>query len=235
MNRRDFLTTAAAGAAILAASRSSFAAGGGGSAIRATSPVELPRLPYADDALDPVISAKTVSFHHGKHHAGYVAKYNELVKGTPLAELPLEASMKAVSGKADKVAVFNNAAQIWNHNFYWQSLAPKAGGAPSGRLKELVEASFGGFSRFRDELVTKAAGHFGSGWAWLVADGPKLSIVTTKDADNPLVHGAKPLLTVDVWEHAYYLDWQNRRKDHVEAVVDKLLNWRFAEENLGKA
>lgn len=192
----------------------------------------LDKLPYADHALAPVISANTIGFHYGKHHAGYVDKLNTLVPGTEFADLPLEAVMRQSSGKPDKAAVFNNAAQIWNHTFYWNSLRPDGGGQPAGSLKTRVESAFGGYDNFRKQFVDAAMTQFGSGWAWLVEDKGALKIVKTANADTPLVHGQKPLLTIDVWEHAYYLDFQNRRQAYAEALIDKLINWDFAEKNL---
>ncbi|GIK87526.1 MAG: superoxide dismutase [Burkholderiales bacterium] len=192
----------------------------------------LPPLPYADTALDPVISANTLGFHHGKHHKTYVDNLNNLVKGTDLEGQSLEAIVQATAGKADKAGVFNNAAQVWNHTFFWNSLRPGGGGKPSGKLGEMVDASFGGYDNFKKELAQACVTQFGSGWGWLVADGGALKVVKTPNAETPLTKGAKPLLTIDVWEHAYYLDYQNRRADFVNAVIDKLLNWQFAEKNL---
>lgn len=193
----------------------------------------LPKLPYADDALAPVISAQTISFHYGKHHKAYVDKLNELAAGTPYAEMSLEDVVKK-SAKDDKAKkIFNNAAQIWNHTFYWDSMSPKAG-APSGKIKSALDDSFGGVDEFKKAFKQAAVDQFGSGWAWLVKgkDG-KLKIETTSNADTPMAHGGTPLLVADVWEHAYYLDFQNRRPDHVGAWLDKLANWSFAEKNLG--
>ena len=198
----------------------------------AASPILLPPLPYADSALAPVISANTIGFHYGKHHKGYVDNLNRLLAGSDLADLPLEKIVAAVTGKADKTAIFNNAAQIWNHTFYWNSLRPNGGGEPPAALKQKIEASFGSVDALKKELATAAMGQFGSGWAWLVADGDKLKVVRTGNADLPAA-GLKPLLTIDVWEHAYYLDYQNRRADYVNALLDKLLNWEFALQNLG--
>ncbi len=192
----------------------------------------LPPLPYADTALDPVISANTLGFHHGKHHKTYVDNLNNLVKGTDLEGQSLEAIVQATAGKSDKAGVFNNAAQVWNHTFFWNSLRPGGGGKPSGKLGEMVDASFGGYDNFKKELAQACVTQFGSGWGWLVADGGALKVVKTPNAETPLTKGAKPLLTIDVWEHAYYLDYQNRRADFVNAVIDKLLNWQFAEKNL---
>ena len=194
----------------------------------------LPALPYAENALDPVISANTLSFHYGKHHKGYVDNLNKLVEGTPLAGLSLEQLITETSGHADKVAIFNNAAQTWNHTFYWRSLRPKGGGEPPAELMDLVKSAFGNLDACKKELATAATTQFGSGWAWLVLEGDKLKVVKTANAETPLTKGAKPLLTIDVWEHAYYLDFQNRRADYVNAVLDKLINWDFAADNLGE-
>jgi superoxide dismutase, Fe-Mn family len=191
----------------------------------------LPVLPYANDALAPVISANTISFHYGKHHKAYVDNLNKLVAGTEFASLPLEKIVAKAAGNASNVAIFNNAAQAWNHDFYWHSLTPKGGGEPALELKKKIEASFGTLDALKKELITAATTQFGSGWAWLVADGEKLKVVKTGNADSPLTTGAKPLLTIDVWEHAYYLDYQNRRADYVTAVIDKLINWSFAADN----
>jgi Fe-Mn family superoxide dismutase len=201
--------------------------------IKSISPVVLPSLPYADIALDPVISAKTISFHYGKHHKGYVDNLNKLIAQTEFAEMTLEEIIAETAGKADKTAIFNNAAQAWNHAFYWRSLKPKGGGQPPAVLKKMIEASFGSVDACRKEWSVAALAQFGSGWAWLVLDGDKLKVVKTGNADSPLTQGVKPLLTIDVWEHAYYLDYQNRRADYVNAVLDKLINWDFAAENLG--
>ena len=201
--------------------------------IKSASPHVLAPLPYADNALDPIISAKTMGFHYGKHHKGYVDNLNKLVAGTEFADVPLEKIITATAGKADKTAIFNNAAQTWNHTFYWRSLAPKGGGEPPAVLKQKIESSFGALEACKKELATAATTQFGSGWAWLVLDGDKLKVVKTGNADVPITTGLKPLLTIDVWEHAYYLDYQNRRADYVNAVLDKLINWDFAAENLG--
>jgi Fe-Mn family superoxide dismutase len=199
----------------------------------AAAPVQLPALPYAENALEPVISAHTLSFHYGKHHKGYVDNLNKLIAGTELADLPLEKIIDAVSGKADKSAIFNNAAQVWNHSFYWKSLKPKGGGEPPASLKQKIEAAFGGVDACKKELANAATTQFGSGWAWLVQEGGTLKVVKTSNAERPA--GVKPLLTIDVWEHAYYLDYQNRRADYVNALLDKLINWEFALENLQQA
>ncbi len=191
-------------------------------------------LPYADDALAPIVSANTLSFHHGKHHKTYVDNLNNLVKGTEFEGQSLEAIVTATAGKADKAPLFNNAAQIWNHDFYWNSLKPNGGGMPTGKVAEKINESFGSFDEFKKQMAATTVGQFGSGWGWLVADAAgKLKVVKTGNAEVPMTQGLKPLLTIDVWEHAYYLDHQNRRADYVNAVIDKLLNWDFAAKNLG--
>jgi len=195
----------------------------------------LPPLPFAENALDPVISANTLGFHYGKHHKAYVDNLNNLIKGTELEGQPLEAIVKATAGKADKAGIFNNAAQVWNHSFYWLCLKPGGGGKPGGKLAGMIDSAFGGYDNFKKEFAQTCVTQFGSGWGWLVAEGGALKLVKTPNAETPLTKGQTPLLTIDVWEHAYYLDYQNRRPDHVNAVIDKLLNWGFAEENLAKA
>ena len=191
-------------------------------------------LPYADDALAPIVSPNTISFHHGKHHKTYVDNLNNLVKGTELEGQSLEAIVTATAGKADKAPLFNNAAQIWNHDFYWNSLKPNGGGLPTGKVADKINESFGSFDEFKKQMAATTVGQFGSGWGWLVADAAgKLKVVKTGNAEVPMTQGLKPLLTIDVWEHAYYLDHQNRRADYVNAVIDKLLNWEFAAKNLG--
>ena len=189
-------------------------------------------LPYADNALEPVISANTLSFHYGKHHKAYVDNLNKLVADTPLAGQSLEQIIKATAGQADKAGIFNNAAQIWNHMFYWHSLKPNGGGEPPAALKQKIEAAFGSVDNFKKELANAAVTQFGSGWAWLVQDGDKLAIAKTSNAETPLTKNSRPLLTIDVWEHAYYIDFQNRRPDYVNTVLDKLINWEFAAANL---
>jgi superoxide dismutase, Fe-Mn family len=197
-------------------------------------PLSLPALPWAENALEPVISAKTISFHYGKHHKTYVENANKLIVGTELADLPLEQIVRATAGKADRVGIFNNAAQAWNHDFYWKSLKPRGGGEPPSALKAKMDAAFGGVDACKKELANAAVQQFGSGWAWLVLDGDKLKIVKTGNAETPIAQSMKPLLTIDVWEHAYYLDYQNKRVDYVNALIDKLANWEFAAQNLAK-
>ena len=203
-------------------------------AASATAVLSLPPLPYADNALEPVISANTLSFHHGKHHRTYVENTNKLIAGTELADLPLDQIVTVTAGKADRANIFNNAAQAWNHSFYWRCLKSKGGGEPPTALKQKMEEAFGSVDACKNELANNAIAQFGSGWAWLVLEGSKLKVVKTANADTPLTQGLKPLLTVDVWEHAYYLDYQNKRADHVHAVIEKLTNWEFAAENLAR-
>jgi Fe-Mn family superoxide dismutase len=198
-------------------------------------PAALPPLPYAEGGLAPVISARTIEFHHGKHHRKYVETLNELVAGTDLASESLEAIVLATAGDTDRKAIFNNAAQAWNHAFYWRSLRPGGGGQPTGDLGERLKSAFGGFDTFKRVFADAAVKQFGSGWAWLVLDDDELKVRSTSDAELPLTSGEIPLLTIDVWEHAYYLDYQNLRPDYVKAVIDKLLNWDFAAENLALA
>jgi len=198
------------------------------------SPLTLPPLPYPENALEPVISAKTLSFHYGKHHKTYVDTTNKLIAGTELADLPLEQIVTASAGKPERVSIFHNAAQAWNHAFYWRCLKSKGGGEPPAALKQKMEEAFGSVDACKKELSAAAVAQFGSGWAWLVLEGAKLKVLKTADADTPITQGSRPLLTIDVWEHAYYLDYQNRRVDHVNAVLDKLANWEFAAQNLSK-
>jgi len=196
---------------------------------------QLPALPYDLDALEPHISRSTLEFHHGKHHAAYVTNLNNLVAGTDLEGKSLEETITAVAGDAAKAGVFNNAAQVWNHSFYWQCIKPAGGGAPSGDLAAKIDADFGSFDAFKEQFKTAGATQFGSGWAWLVLDGGSLKVTKTANADLPLAHGQKALLTMDVWEHAYYLDYQNRRPDYMSTYLDKLVNWDFVAANLAAA
>lgn len=190
-------------------------------------------LPYANNALEPVISANTLSFHYGKHHKTYVDNLNNLIANSDLAGKSLEEIIKASAGQADKAAIFNNAAQIWNHMFYWHSLKPNGGGEPTATLKQKIEASFGSVDACKKEFAQAAVTQFGSGWAWLVVDGAKVTVVKTSNAESPITKNLRPLLTIDVWEHAYYLDYQNRRADYVNTILDKLIDWDFAAANLG--
>jgi superoxide dismutase, Fe-Mn family len=195
---------------------------------------ELPPLPYADTALEPIYSAKTISFHHGKHHKAYVDNLNKLVVNTRLDGLPLETIIETAANSPELVGVFNNAAQIWNHTFFWHSMKPGGGGKPTGALAKKIDEAFGSYERFAEQFKAAAVGRFGSGWAWLVVEGGALKIVSTPNAETPITKGQNPLITVDVWEHAYYLDYQNRRPDFVQAFLDKLVNWDFAAANLPK-
>lgn len=193
----------------------------------------LPPLPYAQDALEPHISANTLSFHYGKHHQAYATNLNNLVKDTPLAGKSLEEIIMASAKDASKAGIFNNAAQVWNHTFYWNSMKPNGGGAPTGKLAQMIDKDFGSFDKFKEAFKQAGATQFGSGWAWLVLDGDTLKVTKTGNADLPMAHGQKALLTMDVWEHAYYLDFQNRRPDYITTFLDKLVNWDFAAKNLG--
>jgi superoxide dismutase, Fe-Mn family len=195
----------------------------------------LPDLPYPEDALAPHISSKTMKLHHSKHHKTYVDKLNELLADDPMADLPLEEVVKCSHGDAATSAIFNNAAQSWNHDFFWKSMAPQGGGAPAGAVKRLIDRKFGDAKAFNKAFTDAAAAHFGSGWVWLVLNGDALEIVTTHDADLPLVHGLVALVTCDLWEHAYYLDYQNRRPEFVGTFLDHLINWHFANANLAAA
>ena len=191
---------------------------------------ELPPLPWAEDALEPVTSARTIGFHYGKHHRAYVDNLNKLVAGTDLEGRSLEEVIGAVAGDPAKAGVFNNAAQVWNHSFFWRSMKPGGGGVPSGALADKIAATFGGLPACVEQFKAAAVGRFGSGWAWLVDDAGALKIVTTANAEMP-APPVKPLLTCDVWEHAYYLDFQNRRPDFVQAFWDSLVDWDFAARN----
>jgi Fe-Mn family superoxide dismutase len=189
---------------------------------------EVAPLPYAKDALEPVISSKTVEFHYEKHHKGYMTKLKAALEGTPDASKSLEEVVKTSSGP-----IFNNAAQVYNHTFFWDGMKPGGGGAPpAGDVADLLTRDFGGWDKFREEFIKAGMGQFGSGWAWLVIEGGKSKIVATPNAGTPLTTPAKPLLTADVWEHAYYLDYQNRRDTFLEVFSDKLINWEFVAKNL---
>ena len=196
-------------------------------------PFSLPKLPYEENALEPVVSAKTISFHYGKHHKAYVDNLNKLIVGTPYEQMDLEEIVKKSAGNDKDKGIFNNAGQIWNHNFYWESMAPK-GGAPAGKIADALKSSFGGVDGIQRGLRQGGGGAVRQrlGLARQGQDG-KLEIATTSNADTPIAHGETPLLVADVWEHAYYLDYQNRRPDHVKDWLEKLANWSFAEKNLG--
>ncbi|MEG4575435.1 superoxide dismutase [Microcoleus sp. N3A4] len=197
---------------------------------------ELAPLPFAPDALESDhMSAHTFSFHHDKHHAAYVTNLNKLIEGTELASKSLEEIVKESAKDPSKAGIFNNAGQVWNHNFFWNSLKPGGGGTPTGPLAEKINADFGSFDKFKEEFKTAATTQFGSGWAWLVLDNGTLKVTKTANADTPVAHGQTPLLTLDVWEHAYYLDFQNRRPDYITNFLDNLANWDFAAANLAAA
>lgn len=196
-------------------------------------PITLPGLPYEKNALEPHISANTLEFHYGKHHNAYVVNTNKLIEGTDLANKDLEEIIKKTSGDASKAGIFNNAAQVWNHSFYWKCMKPGGGGKPTGAIAKKIDAAFGSYEKFVEEFKNAGATQFGSGWAWLVLKDNKLQVMKTANADTPIAHGIKPLLTVDVWEHAYYLDYQNRRPDYLSTFVDKLINWDFVNSCLG--
>jgi len=195
----------------------------------------LPELPFAADALAPYISAETLSFHHGKHHNAYVTNLNNLLKDSDLVNLSLEDIIVKTAGDASKVGIFNNAAQIWNHTFYWHSMKPNGGGKPSGALFDKIVADFGSFEAFIEAFKTAGATQFGSGWAWLVLEKGTLKVTKTPNADLPMVHGQTAILTMDVWEHAYYIDYQNRRPDYISTFLNKLVNWDFAAQNFAAA
>jgi Fe-Mn family superoxide dismutase len=194
---------------------------------------ELPSLPFAEDALEPHMSAKTLSFHHGKHHKAYVDKTNDLIKDTDLDGKSLDEVIAAAAADSSKQGLFNQSAQIWNHTFFWNCLSPDGGGKPDGDVAKAIDEAFGSYDKFAADFKAKAVAQFGSGWAWLVkTNGGAVDIVTTPNADTPLVHdGMTPLLTCDVWEHAYYLDFQNRRPDFVQSFLDNLVNWDFVAQN----
>jgi Fe-Mn family superoxide dismutase len=195
--------------------------------------ITLPELPYPEDALSPHISGKTLEFHYGKHHNAYVVNANKLLEGTDLAKEALETIIKKTAGDSSKQAIFNNVAQVWNHSFYWKCMKPGGGGPPTGAIAQKIDADFGSFEKFSEAFKNAGATQFGSGWAWLVLKDHKLQVMKTANADTPLAQGLKPLLTVDVWEHAYYLDYQNRRPDYLKAFVEMLINWDFVNSQLG--
>lgn len=190
-------------------------------------PITLPNLPYGKDKLAPYISANTIEFHYGKHHNAYVVNTNKLIEGSELQNADLETIIKKTAGKDTMTSIFNNAAQVWNHSFYWQCMRPNGGGIPTGAVAKKINEAFGSYGRFTEEFKNAGATQFGSGWAWLILKDDKLQIIKTSNADTPIAHGLKPILTVDVWEHAYYLDYQNRRPDYLATFVEKLINWDF--------
>ncbi len=228
MDRRMFMTASLA-------ALTGFGLGGlirGGAALAQTG-VDLPALPYALAGLEPYLTEETIDFRYGMHHAGYVRKVNKALEGHRLEGSSLEVMIRESWGKEELKGIFNNAAQVFNHTFYWNSMKPRGGGRPQGSLAKRMDRDFGGYEAFREAFVEAANSVFGSGWVWLVEDGEKLRIVKTANADNPLTQGRKPLLTIDLWEHAYYLDYQNRRGEYIDAFVDHLVNWEFASANLG--
>ena len=194
--------------------------------------IEQPKLEYGENALEPAMSARTVNIHYGKHHRAYVDKINVLLKDSPLKGKSLEEIIVATKGKEDSTAIFNAAGQVWGHNFFWKSMKPNGGGEPKGKMLDLINKSFGSFSEFRKQFLDNGVAQFGSGWVSLVQKEDNLQILKTSNADNPIAHKVNPLLICDVWEHAYYLDYQNRRADFINAFLDKLVNWDFAESNL---
>ena len=194
--------------------------------------IQLPDLPFAKDALAPVISANTLEFHYGKHHKAYVDNANKLIDRTELAGESIEAIIRKIAGDASRAGIFNNVAQVWNHSFYWQCMKPNGGGVPTGVIADKIKATWGSYEKFVEEFKNAGLTQFGSGWAWLVLDNHQLKITKTANADTPIAHGQKPLLTVDVWEHAYYLDYQNRRPDYLTAFIEKMINWNFVNANL---
>lgn len=195
----------------------------------------LPDLPYPADALEPHMSAQTFSFHHAKHHAAYVTNLNKLLEGKPLADASLETVIQESAKDPSMAGVFNNAAQVWNHTFFWNCMKPNGGGKPTGAIAAKIDEDLGGYDAFVEQFKTAATTQFGSGWAWLVLENGKLKVTKTPNADLPMVHGQTALLTCDVWEHAYYLDYQNRRPDFVQAFLDNLVNWDFVNANLASA
>ncbi len=225
-SRRDFLRGSAA-VALMAL------LGGFAGKARASETVRLPPLPFSVKALEPYVSARTLEFHHGKHHKAYVDNVNRMIAGTEFAGRPLEEIVKASAGQSETASLFNNAAQAWNHDLYWRSLTPGGGGVPPAPLLRRIESSFDSLEGFRKAWTEAALGQFGSGWAWLALDGGRLRVMKTANADTPLTMGMTPLLVIDVWEHSYYLDYQNRRAEYVRAVLDHLVNWPFASQCLG--
>jgi superoxide dismutase, Fe-Mn family len=193
---------------------------------------ELPPLPFPKNALEPHMSEKTLEFHHGKHHKAYVDTANKLIQGSPLEGKPLEQVIRTIAKDESKATLFNNTAQIWNHNFFWQSLKPKGGGKPAGEVAQAIEKSFGSYDNFRKEFTEACVTQFGSGWGWLIRDRDRLKVIKTPNAVNPLSLGQTALLTCDVWEHAYYLDFQNRRPDFVATFLDHLVNWEHVAKQL---
>jgi Fe-Mn family superoxide dismutase len=196
-------------------------------------PVSLPPLPWPENALEPYTSARTISFHYGKHHKAYVDNLNKLIAGTPQDNQSLDEIIRFAAVDPSRAGMFNNAAQVWNHTFFWHCMKPAGGGKPEGDVLRAIDEGFGGYEKFVEQFKAAATGRFGSGWAWLIVDGGALKVISTPNAENPLAKGQKALLTCDVWEHAYYLDFQNRRPDFVQTFIDQLINWDFVAKNLG--
>jgi Fe-Mn family superoxide dismutase len=192
----------------------------------------LPELPYENHSLEPIISSKTLEFHHGKHHQTYVTNVNKLITGTEFEKMDLVEIIKKTVNDSAKSGIFNNSAQVWNHSFYWNCMKPGGGGKPSGVIKEKIQNDFNDYNDFVEQLKNAGISQFGSGWAWLIIDEGKLKVTRTLNADTPVAQGKKPLLTIDVWEHAYYLDYQNRRADYLTLFIDKLINWDFVNSQL---
>ena len=195
---------------------------------------KLSQLNYSYDALEPHISAKTMELHHSKHHQGYVDKTNKFIVDTEHEDKDLEQILVDTANNPNEVNIFNNAGQTWNHNFFWQSLSPQGGGEPGEEVMKYIKASFDNFDNFKEEFVDKAMSHFGSGWVFLILEDDKIKITTKSNGDNPIAHNQKPLLSFDIWEHAYYLDYQNRKKEYFQSFLDHLINWDFVRENINK-
>ncbi|MCX6807610.1 MAG: superoxide dismutase [Patescibacteria group bacterium] len=193
---------------------------------------EIPTLPYSTSALNPYISARTLEFHYGKHHVNYMENLNKLIAETEMENLDLTSLIQKTANEDHRINVFNNAAQAWNHTFYWRGMKQGGGGQPSAELEELINKSFGSLEKFQEEFKKTALNHFGSGWAWLIIEDGTLKVMSTSNADTPIAHGQKPLLTIDLWEHAYYIDYQNRRAEYIDMFINKLINWNFVLETL---
>jgi superoxide dismutase, Fe-Mn family len=195
--------------------------------------IVFPSLPYAENALEPHYSSRTISFHYGKHHKTYIDNINKLITGTDLENKSLEEIILAVKDDPSKAGFYNNAAQVWNHTFFWNCMKPAGGGKPTGKIAQLIDESFGSYEKFSEQFKATAVGRFGSGWGWLVLEGGVLKVMSTPNAETPFSAGKKALLTVDVWEHAYYLDYQNRRADFIQVFLDQLVNWDFVTSQMG--
>ena len=197
-------------------------------------PVSLPPLPWPENALEPYTSARTINFHYGKHHKAYVDNLNKLIAGTPQDNQPLEEIIRFAAADPSRGAIYNNAAQAWNHTFFWRCMKPGGGGKPEGDVLRAIDEGLGGYEKFAEQFKAAATGRFGSGWGWLVVDNGALKIISTPNAETPLAKGQTALLTCDVWEHAYYLDYQNRRPDFVQAFIDHLINWEYVDQLFSK-